>query len=337
MSIELNAPTGNSQVDAILRGLVGIYETIFPDGVRCLYVVGSYSNGSAVPGSDLDVGVVFNKPLTDEQLAQFRQITQSLALISPVRLDCGTVNPARFTNGIPAGLKTALVVYGDNLFAELPLEPLEQALRRGMSNTFHSLYVLRQRDDLLVYPLNYPDPTGEYYGYERWGTYLGERKFSPGVRSLVTSVTLIATCLVMMQAGQRVASKHESVQSYQKHIGDEWTEFVQQVYMQCKDAWHYQMPKTQRSRRQFRRLCAQMLDFENHFLAHCRESVLNDLLHSEEAIKQMALYRLKRIAYSGEDYITALLALKTSVNSQLAQDSVIILDKLEHWLSSTDA
>ena len=205
LTYELSASTGNPQIDALLRGLVGIYQMAFPEGLRCLYVVGSYSDGSAVPGSDLDVGVVFNEPLTEEHLAQFRHITQSLALISPIRLDCGTVNPKRFTSGIPAGLKAALVVFGENVFANLPLEPLEQALRRGMSNTFHSLYVLRQRDDRLVYPLNYPDPTGEYYGYDRWGTYLGERTFGPGVRSLVNSVTLMATCLVMMQTGQRVA------------------------------------------------------------------------------------------------------------------------------------
>ncbi len=103
----LLASTGNSQVDAILRGLIGIYKTVFPERLRCLYIVGSYSDGSAVPGSDLDLGVVFTKPLAGERLAQFRQINQSVALISPVRLDCGTVVPERFTSGIPAGLKSS--------------------------------------------------------------------------------------------------------------------------------------------------------------------------------------------------------------------------------------
>jgi predicted nucleotidyltransferase len=204
---ELSASTNNSQIDLLLQSLVGIYQAVFSERVRCLYVVGSFSDGSAVPGSDLDVGVVFKEPLTDEQLVQFRQINQFLAQISLVRLDCGTVNPQRFTHGIPAGLKAALVVYGEKVFDGLPLEPIERALRRGMSNTFHSLYILRQRDERLVYPLKYPDPAGEFYGYERWGTYLGERVFAPGVRSLVTSVTLIASCLVMLQASQPVASK----------------------------------------------------------------------------------------------------------------------------------
>ena len=327
--VELLASTGHSQIDAILRGMIGIYQSTFPDRLRCLYVVGSYSNGSAVPGSDLDIGVVFMEPLSEEQREQFRHINRSLSLISPVRLDCGTVNPARFTDGIPAGLKAALVVYGENIFAEMPLEPLEHALRRGMSNTFHSLYVLRQRDDQLIYPLNYPDPPGEYYGYELWGTYLGERNFGPGVRSLVTSVTLMASCFVMLQAGQPVASKQESVRAYQTYVGDEWTEFVRETYAQCKEAWRYQLPEDAESRQQFRRLCARMIFFENHFLARCRGSVLDDLLQSDRTIQEMALYRLKRIAYPGNDFESVLVNLRQSEDTEFARSAEIVLAKLK--------
>jgi hypothetical protein len=334
-SIELHASTGSPLVDSLLRSLVEVYDAAFPGRLRCIYVVGSYSDGSAVPGSDLDVGVVFTQPLAEDELARFRQITRSLALISPVRLDCGTVNPQRFTNGIPAGLKAALVVYGDDVFAGLPLEPIEQALRRAMSNTFHSLYLLRQRADGLVYPLRYPDANGEYYGYERWGTYLGERTFGPGVRSLVTSVSLIASCWVMLRAGQRVGSKHESVPAYQRHVADEWTKFVEQVYVQGKEVWKYKLPETAKGRRQLRSLCAQMPAFENHFLAGCRALVLSDLVHSTETIQGTALYRLKRIAYPGEDYEAALIALRAGEHAEMAQGAETVLRNLEQAAASS--
>ena len=327
-SIDLHASTGKPQIDAILRGLIGIYQTVFPARLRCVYVIGSYRDGSAVPGSDLDVGIVFTESLNEEELAQFRQVNKSVALISPARLDCGTVNPERFTHGIPAGLKKALVVYGENVFAEMPLEPIERALRRGMSNTFHSLYVLRQRDETLIYPLGYPDPAGEYYGYEKWGTYLGERTFGPGVRSLVTSVTLMATCLVMLQAGQRVASKQESISAYQTYVGDEWTDFVEQIYTQCKEVWLYQLPESAEARQQFHGLCGRMLDFENLFLGRCRELILSDLMHSDKTIQEMALYRLKRIAYPGKDFEAILMTLKASEDSELAQRADAVLEKL---------
>jgi hypothetical protein len=326
-SIELLASTGHASINNILRGLIAIYQTIIPQTLRCVYVVGSYRDGSAVPGSDLDLGVVFTEPLTEAQREQFQEINQSVNLISPVRLDCGTVNPARFTHGIPAGLKQALVVYGENVFAEMPLEPIERALRRGMSNTFHSLYVLRQRDESLVYPLEYPDPAGEFYGYERWGTYLGGRAFGPGVRSLVTSVTLMASCCVMIQAGAWVASKQESVQAYRTFVGDEWSGLIQQVYSQCKEAWHYQLPERTSPRHRLRRLCARVRDFENHFLKRCRGVVLSDLTNSEKDLREMALYRLKRIAYPGEDFKDALMAIKVNSDAELARSADVVLAK----------
>ena len=324
LNTELQASTGVSQIDAVLRGLLGIYQTVFPGRLRCLYVLGSHSNGSAVAGSDLDFGVVFAEPLAEEQLQQFRQISQSISLISPVRLDWGIVNPKRFTNGIPAGLRSALVVYGENVFNDLPLEPVELVLRRWMSNAFHSLYILRQRDDTLFYPLHYPDPNSEFYGYERWGTYLGERNFGPGVRSLTTSVTLMAFVCVMLQAGKQVASKQDSIHAYQTYVGDEWTEFVQQVYAQCRETWQYRVPKSAQARREFRRLCTRMLDFENHFLEHCRKSVLNDLMSSERAMQEIALYRLRRIAYPGEDYAAAVRLIQTNADPELARIAEIV-------------
>ena len=265
----------------------------------------------------------------EEELATFRQVNQSAALMSPVRLDCDSVTPERFTHGIPAGLKTALVVYGENVFTNMPLESVERALRRGISNAFHSLFVLRQRDKSLIYPLHYPDPAGEYYGYEKWGTYLGERTFGPGVRSRVTSVTLMASCCVMLHARQRVASKRESVSAYQRHVGDKWTDFVRQIYTQCKEAWLYQLPQSAEARQKLHDLCGSMLGFENRFLIRCRELVLRDLMDPDRSIQEMALYRLKRIAYPGEDFEAALTTLKTGADSGLAQRADTVLSKLQ--------
>jgi hypothetical protein len=328
-SVELSVSTGKPQIDGLLRALIGVCQAAFPDQLRCVYVVGSYRDGSAVPDSDLDVGVVFTEPLTGHHLAHFRQITHSLALTSPIRLDCVTLNPKRFTNGISLGLKAALVVYGENIFSQLPLEPLELALRRGMSNAFHSLYLLRQRAEGLRYPLDYPDADGEYYGYERWGIYRGERVFGPGVRSLVTSVSLMASCWAMLRAGQCVGSKRESVLAYQRYVADEWTAFVEQVYVQGKEICQYQVPETTEARRHLRHLCAQMLAFENHFLAGCRGVVLNDLAHSDEAIQGTALYRLKRIAYPGKDYEAMLMALKVSEHAEVAQSATAVFSTVE--------
>ena len=46
------------------------------------------------------------------------------------------------------------------------------------------------------------------------------------------------------------------------------------------------------------------------------------------AVQEMALYRLKRIAYLGEDFEAALMTLKASDHSDLAQSAEAVLGKL---------
>src|SRR5262249_19669289 len=57
--ITLCCSTGSERADTILRGLIGIWEIVFPDRIRGYYLAGSYSNGSATPTSDLDLIVPY--------------------------------------------------------------------------------------------------------------------------------------------------------------------------------------------------------------------------------------------------------------------------------------
>ena len=40
----------------------------------------------------------------------------------------------------------------------------------------------------------------------------------------------MATALVALRTGRYVGSKREAVEMYKAQIGDEWTDFVEQVY-----------------------------------------------------------------------------------------------------------
>ena len=50
-AIALLTSTGQRSVDGILRGVVGLFEAVFPDRVRGYYLGGSYADGTAVPAS----------------------------------------------------------------------------------------------------------------------------------------------------------------------------------------------------------------------------------------------------------------------------------------------
>lgn len=59
MSLPLLTSTGSQRVDAILRGTIGLLELAFPDRLRAVYLSGSYADGTATTGSDIDGLVVF--------------------------------------------------------------------------------------------------------------------------------------------------------------------------------------------------------------------------------------------------------------------------------------
>src|SRR3712207_6416292 len=65
-AITLLNSTDNDRIDQVLRGVVRIFETVFPDRVRGYYLIGSYGNGSAVPASDLDLGILFKDRYRDD-------------------------------------------------------------------------------------------------------------------------------------------------------------------------------------------------------------------------------------------------------------------------------
>src|SRR5687768_4900661 len=86
--VTLHVSSGEQRVDEILRGFVGVMETVFPDRVRSYYLTGSFADRQAKPGSDIDLCLLVRGGFQDaEEEEQATQIVRSCALISPVELD----------------------------------------------------------------------------------------------------------------------------------------------------------------------------------------------------------------------------------------------------------
>jgi hypothetical protein len=110
------------------------------------------------------------------------------------------------------------------------------------------MHLLRKAAEHLTFPLSYPDPDGEFFGYDQWGLFYGDPYgYGPGIRTLVNAVTMNATAIVALKAGQQVGKKSLSVGAYRRYVGDEWSDFLEQVYTTCKAQWQYQLPERARS------------------------------------------------------------------------------------------
>ncbi len=273
--IQLLYTTGNSQVDSILREAIGAFLAAFPSRIRSAYLVGSYADGSAVALSDIDLRVVFAADFLDvDEEQRFRVVRQYCRDLSSIPLDCPPLSEQRLLND-PAWSHEAISIkcasqhlYGEDLRPLLALPDLEIYTRqvdRAASRFFARIHLI----ETVAYPLTYPDPDGEFYGYVDDGRMPAAVPVDPDFAStklLVHIVGFAATGLLAHQAGRMVVKKGDWLAAYREAIHDEWTPFLDQLYSLCRQAWGYRVPVDPDDRQVLRELCAQTLAFENHYL-----------------------------------------------------------------------
>ena len=80
--------TANQKIDHIIKGVISLYEMVFPNRIRGYYLVGSYADGSATPTSDIDLQIWFKEGFIDqEEKERARQLREPCWLMSPLDLD----------------------------------------------------------------------------------------------------------------------------------------------------------------------------------------------------------------------------------------------------------
>ncbi len=305
--IKLQETTGNSQVDRILQGIVGVYETVFPGYIRAYYVIGSYADGSAVPISDIDFMIIFGKPLTSEQLDQALALIDHCGLLSSIRLDIGMELEHRL-----AGMQVTLLklgsrlIYGADIRDSRTLPPMAAYQRDVTWSPYRFLGQVMRQQQVLTYPLEYPDANDPFYGYtQKRIAHWYPQEITQGTKELVTGIARTATALLALRAQRYVGTKQASIQLYREAIGDEWSDYLAALYQHGKGAWHYQVPEDQADRHLLADLCRQTLAFENHYFAHYRTYLL-ELLQGNTEDRCFAAERLTQVVYRDNEMIEAL-------------------------------
>lgn len=312
---QLLVSSGDATADNIVRGLVGIFEAVFPDRVAGYYLTGSYANGSALPTSDLDMAILFKgRFLSQAEFETAVQINESCKLISPVVLDAWVISDERTQQaefiGDTLELKlSSRLVYGKDTRHMITAQPDATYVRWAMDIPQYPLTVARNLGGSVTVPLDYPDPDGMFYGYDQWKVRTAYGKQQAGTKLLVALVGRIASALIAHHAGQYVGSKQECVEKYRMYINDEWTTLVEQVYEHCRNRWGYCIPVAEEERQRLRTFCQQTLAFENHFLTVYKSFLLAELQSGERKHQLLAIKRLGQIIYPAQDVVAVLSAL----------------------------
>jgi hypothetical protein len=193
----------------------------------------------------------------------------------------------------------------------------------------------RVRDDppRLLVPLGYPDPAGEFYGYDRRHMRGADGELRASTKNLVLNVICGASALTLLAAGRYVGSgkKSDIAEQYRIWVGDEWATMVKTIYEQCRNRWAYLVPDGAADRQLLRTFCQQCLGFENHFLARYKTYLLADLEHPDEAIVLAAARRLGQVVYHDTAVVAALQAAGRRGSEALRQAAAEAL----HWHTAT--
>lgn len=341
-TITLVNPTHRPIIDRILQGVIGVFEQAFPERIRGYYLRGSQRNDSGVLNSDLDLYVIFKEDFRDEiEMRQAIQLCESCALISPMLLEIapgGEVHLGRVElAGLTLNFKLSTqFLYGEDIRDKIAAPSSDVWMRWAMHNQLSSFVEERPNLDVLVFPLDYPDPKAEFYGYDRQTLPCSEGGEQRSTKWLVAINCWLATALVALRTGRYVGSKQEAVEMYKAHIGDEWTDFVEQVYG-CRNQWHYLIPSGGADRQTLKHLCQRALEFGNHFLNIYQDFLLNELHHNQSDAQLLALRSLKRIVYpKNQEIADALNRLQKSSDEKIRDATIAAINKL-HEASKSKA
>lgn len=320
--ITLHTSTHVPKVDQIIREIIGLVERRFPDRIRGYYLVGSYAVGEAVETSDIDIVVVFKGSFELEEKQPFAQILSKCNWMSPFAVDLTPVSEAMLLRVGGVRFQTAsLFIYGEDIRAAVPKKPIEHHIRETMHDQFRLFARVRGNPPILRFPLKYPDPVGEFYGYDCRIMRTADGMCHPGIKDLVLNVLCPAWALILLKAGKYVGNgkKSDCGTQYRIWINDEWTALIEAIDEYCRKQWAYLVPEQSAQRQLLRSLCERALSFENYFLLQYKEYLLTQLQQVEPAIQLHYVKRLGQIIYPDEAVITTLEDLSNGSNAEIRQ------------------
>lgn len=302
----LSDTTGDERADAAIGRVVAAFEAAFPGRVRGYYVEGSHADRAPVAASDLDLLVVFKDATDEEERAAAARLARECAARDPVELDVGIASEADLMRGATPMFKLAgRCVHGEDIRDRVPLLPLADWTRDRMHASYWLAVHVFGRPVPLAPPFAYPDPAGEFYGYDRREARLPDGTTARSTRNLIRVTGWMATALVALRAGRYVARKRDCHVLYRECGGDEWAPFLTEIYTRCRGAWQCLVPDAPSDRRRLRALCADALAFENHFLAQYRPFLLAELRAEGAARRDRARWVVEQAPFRDDEIMAA--------------------------------
>ena len=304
--IALDQSTGNVNIDQALAGLVGLFETIFPERIYGYFLEGSYADQTALKSSDIDLVILFKEDfLNPDERPRAERIATHIDQFSKVNFDLDFLALNEIKDGVPPTLKLGSQrLYGEPLPADFPLISVEDWGRERMHAAYWLINRVFGRPDQVTPPLHYPDPTDRFYGYANRTVRLPDGEQARSTRNLIRVVGWCGTALVAHLGGEIVPRKKLCHLYHRQVINDQWSPFLENVYTKCRTDWHYLIPTPEQERNELAEICRTALAFENYFLTVYKGFLLSELASGNESAIQKAISIQNELPLQDSDIVS---------------------------------
>ena len=344
--VPLEGKTGNRQIDKILEGIVGIYKTVFPKRIRGYYLLGSHANGTALERSDIDLVIRFKGHFQNaDEVRKSRKLYSYCFRMSPIELHFYLYDEAtlfrsdsdfdpldNFSAKVSchcASIKMGtLLVYGEDFRDQLPTPSVDRYMCGRLHDIGFQWATHRDSKQPLIFPLDYPNPNAEFYGYV--GDPRGEN-----LHDFVLHVGFLAVVLIILKAGRFVGYKTDTPKIYAECINDEWMPLVEAVFEKGRNWWNHRVPDNQEDRKQLREICQQTLAFENHSATVLKDYLLTQLQSDEPTYQLMAAHWLGYLIFPDSFVLSALRAVENHESERVRTKVKETQRKIQTVLAST--
>jgi predicted nucleotidyltransferase len=250
------------------RSIASFADAVMASSVAplAIYVFGSVAEGTALPTSDIDLFIVLGGGPDERQRAAAATVLREIASrFDGPPIDLVVASEADLLRDGHFRLERASqLIVGEDLRPALPPMTVDRFIAHYREAPLAYMTIFRPGLSLDP-PLDYPDPAGTYYGYDR--TTLPPAGIpAHNIKAFVALGCWIATVRLARERGIMAASKAESVAAYASAIADDWAPFVTDLYRLGHDRWSYLVPDEPAEREALRDLCRRMLAFENDFV-----------------------------------------------------------------------
>lgn len=296
--------TKNSE-NQFIKSTANLFEMLFPEQIRSIFLEGSYAVHSQVTYSDIDLVIVFkDRSISAVERAKAKRFAENLAQISRMEVDVSIVDEAVFSSGMPPYLKfSSQLIAGEDIRQQYDLITMDAWARERMHAAYWLMTNVFNRPPVVTLPYNFPNPQDPFYGYANRTVRLEDGRQVPSTRNLIRVIGWAATALLAYQARQYVVNKKDYASLYRQHIQDGWADFQEKLYAMCRTQWHYRIPEDETDQEVLRDLCRQTLAFENHFQSIYKGFLLQEFGAEVPERVGRALWMLEQIPYQDAEVI----------------------------------